>query len=333
MTDHGWLVRAGNDNELIDPFKDRSMVAIGWPEVGDLTDADSRETIKERYAEAYPDRKVGRVRVDGGTLHRFANEIAESDRVLTYDKATRTYHVGNITGEYRFEDSAEQSHYPHRRSVDWVDAIGRDELSTSTKNTLGSTLTVFSLDSCLDDIERVLVGEEEPRQDEEQDAPPYIDEVESTAQELISDIISQIDPFDFEELVAAVLRAMGYAAETTSEGSDYGVDVIAHPDKLGFEDPVIKVQVKRTQSSIGNEAIGRFLGTIDPAEKGLYVSTGGFTQYARREARSSSRRVTLLDREDFIQLLLDNYEDLEQEYRTYVPLKRVYIPTEVAHSQ
>ena len=64
----------------------------------------------------------------------------------------------------------------------------------------------------------------------EQDAPPYLHEVESTAQELISDIISQIDPFDFEELVAAVLRAMGYAANTTADGEDNGVDVIAHSD-------------------------------------------------------------------------------------------------------
>ena len=76
------------------------MVAIGWPERGNLADADSREAIKERYADSYPDRKVERVRVDGGTLHRFVNEISESDRVLTYDKATRTYHIGDVTGEY-----------------------------------------------------------------------------------------------------------------------------------------------------------------------------------------------------------------------------------------
>lgn len=139
-------------------------------------------------------------------------------------------------------------------------------------------------------------------------------------------------PFDFEELVAATLRAMGYAAETTSEGSDYGVDIVTHPDTLGFEDPRIKVQVKRTQSSTGNEAIRRFLGTLGPSEKGLYVSTGGYTRQARQEARTSSRRITLLDREAFIQLLLENYEDLEQEYRAYVPLKRVYIPTEVGYS-
>ena len=94
-------------------------------------------------------------------------------------------------------------------------SISRDAFSTATKNTLGSTLTVFSVDNCLEEIERVIVGDDEPEAEPEQDAPPYFHEVESTAQELISDIISQIDPFDFEELVAAVLRAMGYAATRT----------------------------------------------------------------------------------------------------------------------
>lgn len=331
MTNHGWLVRAGNDNELSDAFSDDSFVAIGWSEIGDLSDADSRDTIKDRYRDVYPDRKPGRVRIDGGTLYRFANEMTDADRVFTYDKSTRTYYAGWITGPYEYNKSRDE--YPHRRSVDWEGSISRDDLSTATKNTLGSVLTVFSVDSCLDELERVLAGEETPDEQKDQDAPPYIDEVESTSQELISDIISQIDPFDFEELVAAVLRAMGYAAETTADGSDYGVDVIAHPDELGFEDPVIKVQVKRTQSSTSNEEIGRFLGTLDPTEKGLYVSTGGYTRPARREARSSSRRITLLDREAFIQLLLDHYEELEQEYRTYVPLKQVYIPTQGADSQ
>ena len=87
MTEHGWLVRAGNDNELIDTFTSESIVAIGWPEMSDLTDLDSREAIKDRYADVYPDRKSERIPVDGGTLHRFTNQIADADHILNYDKS------------------------------------------------------------------------------------------------------------------------------------------------------------------------------------------------------------------------------------------------------
>ncbi|WP_337250446.1 restriction endonuclease [Haloglomus litoreum] len=144
----------------------------------------------------------------------------------------------------------------------------------------------------------------------------------------MSDIIANIDPRDLEELVAAVLRAMDYTAQTTAKGPDYGVDVIAHPDALGFEEPQIKVQVKHTTSAVGNQALGRFLGTINEGEKGLYVSTGGYTTPARREVRNHSRTVTLRDRDGFIELLLEHYPDLDQEYKAMVPLKRVYVPTE-----
>ena len=330
MTESGWLIRAGNDNELVETFREESILVIGWNAIGDLSGSPSREEIKERYTTTYPERKVGRKRVDAGTLYRFATDIEENDLVLTYNKSSRTYYVGYVEGAYRYVPGDDWDHYPHRRSVDWVGEVERDQFSKPAKNTLGSTLTVFSVDDLTEEIESLLSDEEsapEVGEREEEDTPPYIDEVESTAQELISDIVAQMDPFDLEELVAAVLRAVGYAAETTKPGADGGVDVMAYPDELGFEDPVIKAQVKRTQSPVGNSDIGRFLGTLDPDEKGLYVSTGGYTNPARRDAHASSRRITLLDRDEFIQLLLDHYEELEQEYRAEIPLKPVYIPT------
>jgi len=38
----------------------------------------------------------------------------------------------------------------------------------------------------------------------------------------------------------------------------------------------------------------------------------------------------LLDRDDFIELLLEYYSNLESEYQSIVPLKTVYVPTEGA---
>ena len=52
------------------------------------------------------------------------------------------------------------------------------------------------------------------------------EEVRGQAEELISDKIAHMDPFDFEEPVAALLRSMGYFARRTEEGADRGVDVI-----------------------------------------------------------------------------------------------------------
>jgi len=90
----------------------------------------------------------------------------------------------------------------------------------------------------------------------------FVDEVENQADELISDILANMDPFVFEELVAAVLRAMGYHAKKTRDSQDRGIDVVAHPDSLGFESPYIKAQVKRQQSKVGSPDMRAFTGTL-----------------------------------------------------------------------
>lgn len=71
-----------------------------------------------------------------------------------------------------------------------------------------------------------------------------------------------------------------------------------------------------------------FLGTLREGDSGLYVSTGGFTGDARLEAERSREPVTLLDRDDFIDLLLEYYEELEPEHKSKVPLRKVWVPTE-----
>jgi restriction system protein len=125
-----------------------------------------------------------------------------------------------------------------------------------------------------------------------------------------------------------VLRALGFRAVSSSPGPDRGVDIVAHPDPLGFERPRIKAQVKHRRNSASGPEMRSFIATLRDGENGLYVSTGGFTRDAEVEARGAREPVTLLDREDFIRLLLEHYEDLEPEYKAQVPLRKVWVPAE-----
>jgi restriction system protein len=52
-------------------------------------------------------------------------------------------------------------------------------------------------------------------------------------------------PYDTQDLVAGLLKALGYHIEWVSPpGKDGGIDIIAHIDPLGTRPPRIKVQVK-----------------------------------------------------------------------------------------
>jgi len=324
------MIRAGNDNELVDEFESRSLVAIGWEELGDVSDVQSYEEMKARFnsTDEYSEHNSRRLAQNSGQVNRFALEMEEGHLVLSYDKTEREYLIGEVTSGYEWKPGDHPPEYPHVRRVEWKDTVSRDEFTTSTKNTLGSTLTVFSLDDCVDEIMGVLSGETPDESEDEEDTVPFVDEVENQADELISDILANMDPFVFEELVAAVLRAMGYHAKKTQDSQDKGVDVIASPDSLEFESPYIKAQVKRVQSKVGASDMREFTGTLNNDERGLFVSTGGYTSGAEDAARNNEQRVTLIDRDKFIDLLIEHYDDLEPEYQATVPLKAVYIPSQ-----
>jgi restriction system protein len=66
-----------------------------------------------------------------------------------------------------------------------------------------------------------------------------------------------------------------------------------------------------------------FLGALRTGDSSLYVSTGGFTKDATQAAEHSPVSVTLPDRDAFIQMLLEHYEVLDQEYKAQVPLRSV----------
>lgn len=328
---HAWMVRAGNDNELAEKVEPLNAVAIGWTEMGDVSALKKREAFKQRYREVYPEHSDGRVNVNASQVYRFARQIKEGDFVLTYIKDSREVLIGVADGPYEYRTDIFPDDYCHVRRVNWLTRVSRDDFSSTARNSMGSTLTVFQLDDYLTEIHDLSLGKKEKPAsvtEESEEAPPFYEETAAKANELIADLISHLDPFDFQDLVAAVLRAMEFRAVSTPPGRDRGIDIVAHPDALGFARPRIKVQVKHRKNATGGPEMRSFLGALRTGDNGLYVSTGGFTSDAKLEAQQSREPVTLLDRDEFIRLLLENYEALEAEYKSKVPLRKVWVPVE-----
>ncbi|WP_371477296.1 restriction endonuclease [Kitasatospora sp. NBC_00315] len=87
----------------------------------------------------------------------------------------------------------------------------------------------------------------------------------------------EMDPIEFEELIAELFRARGYRVMTTARSGDAGVDVVA--DDL---DPVtggrIVIQAKRYRSTVSPTAVRDLHSTVQHhgAIKGILVTTAGF---------------------------------------------------------
>lgn len=326
---NAWVVRAGNDNELINRIEERRAVAIGWQRMGDLSGLETREEFKTRYREKLPQHSSHRVNINAGQLFRFARKVLVGDYMLTYDKATRELLVGKVTSDIENRPNTFGEGYPYVRSIDWLKRISRDDFSTAARSSLGSSLTVFRMNHHLHEIHRLATGEsaDTPEVDElPVEEVPFHDEVKSQADELIADLVSSLDPYEFQDLAAGVLQAMGFRATSSPPGRDRGVDIIAHPDPLGFGRPRIKVQVKHREAKVGGPDMRNFVATVDQDEYGLFVSTGGFSPDAKIEADKARTTITLLDRDSFIELMLEHYEELDPGFQAKIPLRRLWVP-------
>jgi restriction system protein len=325
-----WMVRAGAGAVFIDRFLEENQVAIGWNALGPVRVGTSRREIADAVTANWPNYKKGKVSICASQIFRFLNEIQIGDRVLTYDPGRRVYPLGTIQSEPSFDDSVDE--LARVRKVTWDAEISRDDLSVPTKNTLGAISTLFLLsDAAAKEILAIEAGEmsQQPEPESEVDTEDSLDAIRAQSRELIKDRINALEAYDLQNLVAGVLRAMGYKTRVSAPGPDRGIDIMASPDGFGFEQPRIIVECKhRTRSAMGAQEIRTFLGGRHKDDKGLYVSTGGFTKDARYEAERASIPTTLMDLDQLVDAVIEHYEKLDSESRVLLPLAQLYWPAD-----
>lgn len=151
-----------------------------------------------------------------------------------------------------------------------------------------------------------LTGEaEETEETFEQKQQALLEQFEDKAYQGLRNYVLQKNPYEFQDLVAALLAAMGYfISHIAPKGRDGGIDVIAYNDPLGTKPPRIIVQVKhRPDSSIPSDDVQRLIGTMKrDSDVGIFVTSGDFSQPAKMEARLSGKHVELIDFDRFIEL-------------------------------
>lgn len=150
---------------------------------------------------------------------------------------------------------------------------------------------------------------------------------EGDARSEIEQYVRSIDPYKFQDLVAALLRAMGYTTPFVAPvGPDGGTDILAYPDPLGAKTPHIRVQVKHRQSQKATrEEVAGLRGVVKgDREMGLFVSSSGFTSDAMREARTGGIHIELMDLDGFLKQWLACYDRVSEEDKASLRLRRVY---------
>lgn len=157
-------------------------------------------------------------------------------------------------------------------------------------------------------------------------AATTLEEAEELAWTEIEKYLRNIQPYELQALVAALLKAMDYHVSWVSPpGPDKGIDILAYTDPLGTKNPRIKVQVKRRSDAINVDGLRSFLALLGDQDVGIFVCTGGFTTAAEMEARTQEKRkITLVGLEKLFDLWAQHYNSIEETEKRLLPLKPVY---------
>ncbi|MCP5151985.1 MAG: restriction endonuclease [Chromatiales bacterium] len=326
------MVRAGPDARNIAEFRDHGVVAVGWQRDRPLRELSSRTEIERELERINPELTKGQRLNAASQLDRFRIGIEVGDRVITYDPDRREYLVGTVLGEPEFDPSLVKE-LPNFRRVRWTGTVSRDKLSVASRNSLGAIQTLFRLpDECAAELDSVLAGHElqpstvEPAEEPDDPEAEILADLDARAREFIKDRLNALAWDDMERLVAGLLRAMGYKTRLTPGGADRGADIVASPDGFGFEQPRIVVEVKHRNQQIGSQQIRSFLGGRHKDDKGLYVSSGGFSRDARYEADRAGIPLTLMDLDDLVAAVVEYYEQMDGDTKALIRLRRLYWP-------
>ncbi|MEM8864198.1 MAG: restriction endonuclease [Planctomycetota bacterium] len=329
-----WGIHAGKTGDAERLFLRDGMVAVGWDKVTDLTKLGSnREAFKAAVSEAYPNKKPGAIPNNAGQLFRFCHEMAVGDYIAYPSKRDRMIHLGEITGDYSYATDGEPG-YPHRRPVKWLAKAPRTKFSQGALYEIGSALSLFQIKNYADEFFAAIEGKQAvPLVEKDETVVAVAEEIEENTRDFVLKTLAQeLKGHRFAQLVAHLMERMGYRTRVSPEGPDGGIDIIAHRDELGFEPPIIKVQVKSTEGSTGDPIVSALYGKVDATEFCLLVTLGTYTRQAKEFARSKSN-LRLVDGDELVQLILNHYENFDSTYKGLLPLKQVYVPQPVGESE
>ena len=346
-----WLARAGSHGEYEQKFLKEGRIYFTWNDLKeDLSKANELAEMYEIFRNVYPDKAARTIQSWGSQCNQFTLKMAPGDWVALPSKFNPVIHFGKITGNYRYDSSAEDPFY-HWRTIDWfAQDIPRDRFDQDILNMLGAYLTYAKIwknnaegrihEMASNDWFVPKNSKERAKLDLPEKAKPLEDsfdnidasEADTDLAEIASDQIAKLILAKFKghglaRLVKAILEAEGYEVHMPPEGPDKGVDLLAAPGNLGFSEPRICVQVKSSDGPVERVILDQLIGVMQNfnAERGLLVSWGGFKQSIERERAAQFFRVRLWDRDDLLANLYKTYDKLPESIRTELPLKRIWI--------
>lgn len=148
-----WLLRPMPHNiPRMKEFRDNSIIAIGWPEIGSLTGKNKQEIHEclKDHPLNYAPQELG---IATSTVNSFVNEMRQGDLVVV--PYGNDVFFAEISSDYLFEPSKIAEGYPHQRNVKWIRGpVRRNEIFEDLRKSLRAPRTLADLSHHAENISR-----------------------------------------------------------------------------------------------------------------------------------------------------------------------------------
>jgi restriction system protein len=312
----------------------------------DLSALVDRQALIRVLEERFPDEKAKALVNWSSQVWPFVKEMAKGDWVVMPSKLQSGLYFGELTSGYHFEAAGTNPYY-HWRSVKWFSGlIPRTVFPQDLLYSFGAFMTICRIqrndaearvkamaarnwqsESVAASAPRIPAGFQVGAGGEE-----AAEASEANLEELAADRIERLIEARFKghgltALVEAILQAEGYSTYRSPEGADGGADILAGGGELGFGKPQICVEVKSGSEPVDRPTVDKLIGAGQKfgAETCLFVSWGGFKPNVQKELVRDFFRVRLWSRKDLLEKLFAHYDQLPEEIRLALPLKRVWM--------
>lgn len=335
-----WLVRLGKHGEREAKALEENILSIGFGISHDISHLQDRDALIAEMAKLFPEDKINRHKNFAAQINQFVNVAQVGDLVVTPFKTNSTIAIGLISGPYKPGPNGEV-----QRSVQWLKTdLPRDTFRQDLLYSFGAFMTVCEItrNNALERVKAVLAGAKDPgdgsapsmpgkvtnggieEPDQTSDQPVDLNQI--ARDQIEKRIASVFVGHEFTNLVAAILSAQGYKTRVSPPGPDNGVDIVAGSGPLGLESPRIVVQVKSGNVVVDQQTLQSLIGSTQDtqANYGLIVSWGGYTNAVRKRINELFFRVRLWGRDEIVDNLLTHYDQLPEDIRAELPLKRTW---------
>lgn len=336
-----WLVRAGARGEFEKKFLDENRIYLTWSGLSqDLSTLRDRGQLRSLLEDVYPDAPRGRITNNLGQIWGFSMGIDRGDWVVLPSKQKPAIHIAEVKGDYTFNPDSEDPFY-HYREIRWiVQDVPRSNFDQDLLYSFGAFMTVcrVSRNDAEERIRRMadnqwrstgpILSDRKRLEEDSIESGDGLEDIEQAGRDQVAKLIlARFQGHGMARLVDAVLRARGYTTYLSPEGPDKGIDILAAPEPMGFGEPRVCVQVKSGDSALDRPTLDQLIGTMQnvQASHGLLVSWGGFKSSVDKEEATQFFRVRLWDQGDLINQVLTHYDKLDDDIRTELPLKRIWV--------